>query len=128
MQIISRFVWFLIAVAFIGCSQPGISERAEFLVKFENGNSGEVVIISRFSSLESQELISEMLEVTDIEGKVIFKNLPVPSAYRISILKDGEKKLLVGYMFGKGASRQDHELIIRRDGGTKGTHKNKSRN
>lgn len=121
-------IWFFIVVIFTGCYQLRSSEKTEFLVRFENGNSGQVVIMSRFSSLKSQEVISEMVEITDVEGKVIFKNLPVPSAYRISILKNGEKKLLVGYMLGEGASRQDHALIIHRDGGTTGTHKNKDRN
>lgn len=126
MKIASHFAWIFIAVIFVGCFQSGKSEKTEFLVRFENGNSGEVVIMSRFSSLESQELISEIVGVTDVEGKVIFKNLPVPSAYRISILKNGEKKLLVGYMLGKGASRQDHMVTIRRDGGTSGVFKNKN--
>ena len=126
MRIVSRFALLLVAVVFTACSQFGISEKAEFLIKFENGNRGELVIMSRYSSLESKEMINEITGVSDSNGEIEFKELPVPSAYIISILKNGETRQLVGYMLGKGASRQYHTVTIRKDGGTSGVFRNKT--
>ncbi|MEK7198175.1 MAG: hypothetical protein AAB648_01785 [Patescibacteria group bacterium] len=125
-HIVFRSALLFVMIAIIGCSQSGISEKTEFLIKFEDGSRGQVVIMSRFSSLESKEMIDEKMGITDSEGKIEFKELPVPSAYRISVFKNGERKYLVGYMFGKGAARQNHTLTIRRDGGTSGMFENKN--
>ncbi|MBI2635154.1 MAG: hypothetical protein HYW79_01255 [Parcubacteria group bacterium] len=126
MQIISRLALFFVAIIVASCIQFSHSKKTEIVVKFEDGGSGKIVFVSQFSSLESKEIINEMTGISDSEGRIEFKELPVPAAYKISILKNGDKQQLVGYMFGKGASRYDHIITIKRDGGTSGVHKNKN--
>ncbi|GEM_PF-6253977 len=126
MQMIHRSILFFVVVMLTGCLQFTTSGKTEFLIKFEDGSSGQVVFMSRYSSFESGKVISEIVGITDSEGKVEFKELPVPFVYKISIMKNGERKLLVGYMLGKGAAGQNHTLTIHKDGGTSGLFGNKN--